>query len=165
VSKDITTRLETYSSRDIGALGFVDDDQITFYRVPVKRHTRATPFDALRLEKLPRVDIVYTYAGADGALIEAAVAQGAEGVVIAGFPTGTATPLMEDAIRGAVGRGIAVVMTNRGGMGRVMDKKREEARPLIWGDNLTPVKARILLMLALTATRDPAVLQDMFEKY
>jgi L-asparaginase len=165
VSKNITTRLETYSSRDIGALGFVDDDQITFYRLPVKQHTRATPFDVLRLQKLPRVDIVYTYAGADGALIEAAVAQGAEGIVIAGFPTGAATPVMDDAIRRAVDRGIAVVMTNRGGMGRVMDKRRSEVRPLIWGDNLTPVKARILLMLALTTTRDPAALQQMFEKY
>ncbi len=165
VSKDISTRLETYSSRDIGALGFVDDDQITFYRVPVKQHTRATPFDVLRLQKLPRVDIIYTYAGADGALIEAAVVQGAAGLVIAGFPTGSATPVMDDAIRRVAAKGIAVVMTNRGGMGRVMDKKRSETRPLIWGDNLTPVKARVLLMLALTASRDPAALQQMFEKY
>jgi len=165
VSKDISTRLETYSSRDLGALGFVDDDRITFYRLPVKRHTHATPFDVLRLRKLPRVDIIYTYAGADGALIEAAVAQGAKGVVIAGFPTGSATPVMDDTIRRAAMRGIAVVMTNRGGMGRVMDKKRNEARPLIWGDNLTPVKARVLLMMALTATRNPAALQKIFEKY
>ncbi|MGH8642403.1 MAG: asparaginase, partial [Burkholderiales bacterium] len=124
VSKNITTRLETYSSRDIGALGFVDDDQITFYRLPVKQHTRATPFDVLRLQKLPRVDIIYTYAGADGVLIEAAVAQGAEGIVIAGFPTGSATPVQDDTIRDVVGRGVPVVMTNRGGMGRVMDKRR-----------------------------------------
>jgi L-asparaginase len=165
VSKNITTRVETYSSRDMGALGFVDDDQITFYRLPVKQHTSATPFDVLRLRKLPRVDIVYTYAGADGALIEAAVGQGAEGIVIAGFPTGVATPAMDDAVRRAVDKGIPVVMTNRGGMGRVMDKKREEGRPLVWGDNLTAVKARVLLMLALTATRDRTALQRMFETY
>jgi L-asparaginase len=165
VSKNITTRLETYSSRDMGALGFVDDDQITFYRLPLKQHTRATPFDVARLQKLPRVDIIYTYAGADGALIEAAVARGAEGIVIAGFPTGVATPVMDEAIGHAVDGGVPVVMTNRGGMGRVMDKKRSEARPLIWGDNLTAVKARVLLMLALTATRDRAALQQMFEKY
>jgi L-asparaginase len=165
VSKDISTRLETYSSRDIGALGFVDDDRITFYRIPVKQHTGATPFDVRGVERLPRVDIVYTYAGADGALIDAAVAQGAEGIVIAGFPTGVATPAMEKAIRQVVARGVPVVMTNRGGMGRVMDKKREEARPLIWGDNLTPVKARVLLMLALTTARDPSALQRIFETY
>ena len=165
VSKDISTRLETYSSRDIGALGFVDDDRVTFYRTPVKQHTLATPFDVLRIEKLPRVDIVYAYAGADGTLIDAAVAHGALGIVIAGFPTGVATPVMDESIRRAAARGIPVVMTNRGGMGRVMDKKPEEARPLVWGDNLTPVKARVLLMLALTAARDRAALQRMFETY
>ena len=165
VSKDISTRLETYSSRDIGALGFVDDDRVTFYRIAVKQHTLATPFDVLRIEKLPRVDIVYTYAGADGALIDAAVAHGAQGIVIAGFPTGVATPVMDESIRRAAATGIPVVMTNRGGKGRVMDKKPEEARPLVWGDNLTPVKARVLLMLALTAARDRAALQRMFEAY
>jgi L-asparaginase len=165
VSKDISTRVETYSSRDLGALGFVDDDRVTFYRMPVKSHTRATPFDVSRLRALPRVDILYTYADADGALIDAAVAHGAAGLVIAGFPTGSATPAMEETIRRVSARGIPVVMTNRGGMGRVMDKKAKEARPLLWGDNLTPVKARILLMLALTTTRDPAALQEMLEKY
>ncbi len=165
VSKDISTRLETYSSRDLGALGFVDDDRITFYRLPVKQHTLATPFDVFRIEELPRVDIVYTYAGADGTLVDAAVAHGARGIVIAGFPTGVATPVMDASIRRTVARGIPVVMTNRGGKGRVMDKKPEEARPLVWGDNLTPVKARVLLMLALTAARDRAALQRMFEAY
>ena len=62
-------------------------------------------------------------------------------------------------------KGIAVVMTNRGGMGRVTDTRAAEARPLIWGDNLTPPKARILLMLALTATRDRAELQRIFQTY
>jgi L-asparaginase len=165
VSKNISNRLETYSSRDIGALGFVDDDRVTFYRLPVRGHTRATPFNLERLSRLPRVDIIYTYAGADGTLIEAAVARGAEGLVIAGFPTGAGTPVMDEAIRKVAAKGIPVVMTNRGGLGRVIDKRATEARPLIWGDNLTSVKARVLLMLALTTTRDPAGLQRIFEQY
>ncbi|HSE02297.1 MAG TPA: asparaginase [Burkholderiales bacterium] len=165
VSKNISSRVETYSSRDIGALGFVDDDRITWYRQPVKPHGAATPFDVARLAKLPRVDIVYTYAGADGALIEAAVAAGAAGIVIAGFPTGSGTPAMEEAVTRVATKGIPVVMTNRGGMGRVWDKRAKEARPLIFGDNLTPVKARVLLMLALTTTRDRAEIQQLFLKY
>src|SRR6266851_528979 len=36
VSKNISYRLETYSSRDIGALGFVDEDRVTFYRTPTR---------------------------------------------------------------------------------------------------------------------------------
>jgi L-asparaginase len=166
VSKNISNRVETYSSRDLGALGFVDDDRVTFYRQPLKRHTTATPFDVRTLRTLPRVDIIHTYADADGTLIEAAVEQGrAEGLVIAGFPTGSGTPAMEDAVKRVTVKGIPVVMTNRGGLGRVIDKKAKDARPLLFGDNLTPVKARILLMLALTTTRDPAALQRILESY
>src|SRR5687768_3546655 len=32
VTKNITYRVETYDSKDIGALGFVDEDRVTFYR-------------------------------------------------------------------------------------------------------------------------------------
>jgi len=165
VSKNISYRVETYSSRDIGALGFVDEDRVTFYRAPTKA---SGGFDIARLQKLPRVDIVYTYADADGALIDAAVAQAkAEGLIIAGFPTGSGTPAMDQAVKRAIAKGVPVVMTNRGGMGRVTETaaRSGEKRPLIYGDNLTPQKARVLLMLALTRTRDPAELQKIFETY
>ncbi|MGH9721422.1 MAG: asparaginase [Bryobacteraceae bacterium] len=168
VTKNISYRLETYSSRDLGVLGYVDEDRVSFYHAPLKQHTMAAPFDVSRLQKLPRVDVIYTYADADGTLIEAAVAQGgAEGIVIAGFPTGSGTPAMDQAVKRVAAKGIAVVMTNRGGIGRSTDtaQRAGEARPLIWGDNLTPQKARILLMLALTTTRDPAELQRIFEKF
>jgi L-asparaginase len=72
---------------------------------------------------------------------------------------------MDQATKRVAAKGIPVVMTNRGGMGRVLDTRAAEARPLIFGDNLTPQKARILLMLALTRTRDPAALQAIFQKY
>ena len=164
VSKNISYRLETYSSRDLGALGFVDEDRVTFYRTPAKPRVL---FDVASLQKLPRVDVIYTYAGADGALVDAAIAAKAEGVIIAGFPTGSGTPAMDETIKRVTAKGIPVVMTNRGGMGRVTDTagREGERRPLIFGDNLTPQKARILLMLALTRTRDATELQKIFETY
>src|SRR3954465_13847607 len=157
VTKNISYRVETYSSRDIGVLGFVDEDRVTFYRSPAKPRVF---FDVSKLDKLPRVDVIYTCAGADGALIDAAITQAkAEGLVIAGFPTGSGTPAMDEAVKRALAKGVPVVMTHRGGMGRVIDTRASEGRPLIWGDNLTPQKARILPMLALTTTKDPAELQ------
>jgi L-asparaginase type II len=159
VTKTISYRLETYDSRDLGALGFVDEDRVSFYRMPTRR---GDVFDLSKIRQLPRVDVVYTYADADGALIDAAKAQG---LVIAGFQTGSGTPAMDEAVKRAVARGIPVVMTQRGGAGRVIDTRPKEARPLIWGDNLTPQKARVLLMLALTRTRDAAELQKIFNTY
>ena len=163
VRKNMSYRVETYSSGDLGYLGFVDEDRVTFYRTPAKARVL---FDVSKLDKLPRVEIIYAAAGADGALIDAAVAQAkAEGLVIAGFPTGSGTPAQDEAVKRVLAKGIPVVMTNRGGMGRVIDTRPTEKRPLIWGDNLTPQKARVLLMLALTTTRDPAQLQKIFETY
>ena len=169
VTKEISYRLETYSGKDLGVLGFVDDDQVTFYRQPVRKHTAATPFDVGALQRLPRVDIVYTYADADGVLIDAAVERGkAEGLVVAAFPTGSPSPAMEKALDAVAAKGIPVVITNRGGMGRVRDTRgggADAKRHYVWGDNLTPQKARILLMLALTRTREHAELQRIFDEY
>jgi L-asparaginase len=74
---------------------------------------------------------------------------------------------MDEAVRRVAAQGIPVVMTNRGGIGRSTETagRAKEARPLVFGDNLTPQKARILLMLALTTTRDPAEIQRIFERY
>jgi L-asparaginase len=159
VTKTLSYRLETYDSRDLGALGLVDEDKVSFYRAPTRR---GHAFDLEKITTLPRVDIVYTYADADGTLIDASKA---EGLVIAGFPTGSGTPAMDEAVKRAVARGVPVVMTHRGGAGRVQDTRAKEARPLLWGDNLTPQKARILLMLGLTRTRNTAELQKIFNTY
>lgn len=169
VTKTISFRLETYRSRDVGALGFVDDDQITFYRNLVKKHTVATPFDTREVAAgLPRVDIIYCHVDADGAVADAAVTYAkAQGLVIAGFPTGSPTPEMHEALKTIAVRGIPVVMTNRGGRGRVRPNTMipKNSGVYIWGDNLSPQKARILLILGLTLTNDREQLQRYFEEF
>ncbi|MBI2986426.1 MAG: asparaginase [Deltaproteobacteria bacterium] len=164
VTKTISSRLETYSSKDIGVLGYVDNDQITFYRAPLKKHTTESPFDVSNFKSLPRVDIVYTYVDADEVLIESAVEKGkAEGLVIAGFSSGSPTPAMDAALKRIVANGFPVVLSQRGGMGRVRINRNRSH--LISADNLTPQKARILLMLALTKTKDIRELQRIFQEY
>ena len=104
---------------------------------------------------------------ADGVLIDAAVERGkAEGTAGGDLSDGLAEPGDGKGAGQRRGRGIPVVITNRGGMGRVRDTRGGGAnRPYVWGDNLTPQKARILLMLALTRTREPAELQRIFDEY
>jgi len=88
VVKTSTYRLQTFRSADFGALGHIDGDGVHFYRIPLGAHMPDTPFAALELAALPRVDIIYSYAGGDGALVDAAVAVGARGIVSAGFAPG-----------------------------------------------------------------------------
>src|SRR5215471_4476425 len=109
VVKTSTYRLQTFRSLDFGALGHIDGDGAHFYRAPLRAHMPDTPFAALDLTALPRVDIVYSYAGADGALVEAAVAAGARGIVSAGFAPGSPTPEQRAALDRAAKSGIVVV--------------------------------------------------------
>src|SRR6266566_2644191 len=74
VVKTSTYRLQTFRSADFGALGHIDGDGVHFYRAPLRSHMPDTPFAGLDPTVLPRVDIVYSYAGADGALVDAAIA-------------------------------------------------------------------------------------------
>lgn len=163
VTKTISYRPETWSSGDLGALGVADLDRVRFYRAPTSRHTTSSEFrvdGVSKADELPRVDIVYTWADAGPELIEAAVAAGARGIVVAGFPTGSPTPAMEPALREAEANGVAVVMSHRGGLGRI-----QTGRPFTSADNLTPQKARILLMLALMTSDAPDWLQHCFDTY
>lgn len=164
VTKRMSYRLQTYTSPDVGLLGFVDQNRVTFYRLPFRKHTLFSEFNASSLEKLPRVDIIYTASGTDGLLIDAAVERAkSEGLVIAVSPTGAPAPGRKDALSRAARAGIPVVYANRGGHDRL--RIMQPAEPFIAGDNLNPQKARILLMLALTKTKDFEKIQGIFNQY
>src|SRR3981189_963017 len=90
--KPSTYRVQTFRSFDFGALGHVDGDGPHFYRAPLQAHMPDTPFAGSEIAELPRVEIIYSYAGADGALVRAAAAGGARGLVSAGFAPGRPAP-------------------------------------------------------------------------
>src|SRR5260221_11285731 len=123
-----------------------------------------TPFAARDIGKLPRVDIVYSYAGADADLIEAAVKAGAGGLVSAGFAPGTPSPAQQAAFLDAAKSGIVVVQCSRA-TGRVAPRRRLRETGIVAGEDLTAQKARILLMLMLLTTSDVGAIQQAFQSY
>jgi L-asparaginase len=163
VVKTSTYRLQTLRSHDFGALGHVDGDGAHFYRAPLGAHMPDGPFTRSELtDPLPRVDIVYSYAGADGALVDAAVAAGARGLVSAGFAPGSPTPDQRAAFERAAKAGLVVVQCSRAS-GRVAPRRRLRDTGIVAGEDLSPQKARILLMLALTTITDIAAIQELFQ--
>jgi L-asparaginase len=167
VTKTDAHRLQTFQSRDYGFLGVVDADRVIYYRDVVKRHTRKSEFDVSHVEELPRVDVVLTYQGATGDIIKAVVDQGAKGIIIAAAGAGATSGTQDEGIRYATEKGVFVVTTTRTGGGRIASKSRmsSTSRLQIQGEDLAPIKARILLMLALTRTQDGADIQRMFTEY
>jgi L-asparaginase len=165
VVKTSTYRLQTFRSLDFGALGHVDGDGAHFYRSPSRTHMPDTQFAASDLGALPRVDIVYSYAGADGALVDAAVAASARGIISAGFAPGSPTPQQRTAFERAAKSGVVVVQCSRAASGRVAPRRRLRESGIVAGEDLSPQKARILLMLALSTTSDIGVIQQAFQTY
>jgi len=186
VTKTDALRLQTFQSRTAGALGVVDADRVVFYRTTVKRHTADSEFDVSTISVLPRVDVVMVYQDAAGDLIKAAADLGARGIVVAAAGAGATSGTQSDGLAYAAGKGVVVVTTTRTGSGRISgtrsfgppsaragaDSTPAEAttpprprRSFIGGEDLQPLKARVLLMLALTRTKDPAEIQRMFQQY
>ncbi len=184
VTKTDALRLETFQTRGYGVLGVVDADRVVFYRDVVKRNMAKSEFDIMPVARLPRVDVIMVYQGADGDLIKAAVDAGAQGIVIAGAGAGATSGTQRDGMLYAARKGVIVVTTTRTGSGRIAPPRNtngqpqrgqspnganpltpDEQRRLVAGEDLAPVKARVLLMLALTRTKDPAEIQRMFSEY
>jgi len=160
--KTSTYRLQTFRSPDFGALGHVDGDGVHILRAPRRQHAPDTVFASAATFDLPRVDIVLSYAGVDGAMVEAAVAAGARGIVSAGLAPGIATPLERLALECAFAAGIVVVQCSRAASGRVGRRRYLREAGIVAGEDFSPQKARILLMLALTRTSDPAEIAAIF---
>ena len=166
VTKTNSYRLETFRSNELGFLGYADsDEQVVFYRTPTRSHTLDTEFQVSEGTELPRVDIAYSYAGADGLVVRAFADAGVPGLVAAGLGSGGSSPEFMAALKDAKAAGTKVVIATQTGNGRVMRTKRFQEDGYIVADNLAPKKARILLMLALTRTDDPSQIQRMMLTY
>lgn len=166
VTKTDTSHVNTFSSHSLGYLGVTAGGKNYFYRAVTKPHTYQSEFDVSKLKSLPRVDIVYTHANADGVMVDAAVAAGAKGIVHAGSGNGSIHKNTVPALQNAVKKGTVVVLSSRTGSGVVAPHMQEYMDSgFIEGQYFNPQKARILLQLALTETSDPKKIAQMFEKY
>ena len=177
VTKTDSLRLHTFATRGYGVLGLVDRDGVVYYRDMLRRHTYRSEFDLTGVTELPRVDVILVYQGASGDLIESVVDAGAHGIVVAAAGAGATSGTQNEAIAYAHKRGVFTVMSTRTGSGRVIPRQlppleqgMPEGRRLnithrIAAQDLAPLKARILLMLALTRTSDVTEIRRMFSEY
>jgi L-asparaginase len=167
VTKTNTTSVNTFQSPDLGYLGYIELGKPYFYRETTHQHTTNTPFDVGNLSELPQVEIIYGYSGNGRSSLDAAVADGAQGIVYAGVGNGNFSQQVIPAVTSAVSQGVVVTRSARTGAGRVArnGEMNDDELGTVAADNLNPQKARILLMLALTQTTDAKAIQEMFYAY
>jgi L-asparaginase len=150
VHKVHTYRLDAFGSGDVGALGYVEEGRV--------RLTRPWPtVDGSGVDALakmppsgaawPRIEIVFSHAGARGTAVDALVAaRCVDGLVVAATGNGTIHADLEAALLRAQGSGIAVRRATRCPNGRILPKPNEAISD---AGGLSPVKARIALLLEL----------------
>ncbi len=167
LTKTSTTAVQTFLSPLSGLIGTVAYGEAEFYRGPVGRSGADSEFSLDGVAALPRVDIVMAHENMDGKLIEAAVAAGAKGIVIAGVGNGNMTQPALDALAAQAKKGIVCVRSSRVTTGRVGRnvEVNDDKLGLVASDALNPQKARVLLRLALLKPRSLADVQRLFREY
>lgn len=165
VAKTDTLALDAFRSPDTGPLGRMVDGQPQFLRQTIRRHTTGSRFSSAVPEELPRVEIVYGHAGQRRDLVDAAVAAGARGIVHAGVGMGNIHRDVWPALTEAAAKGVAVACASRVGCGPVPEREAMRRGGLLSASDLNPQKARVLLQLALTRTRDTREIQEIFDTH
>lgn len=169
VTKSNTYRLETFRSGELGFLGYVDDDQVSFYKASTKRHTVNSEFNLQSVANFPRVEIVTSYAGSSTIALRALTRDGVDGIIFAAPGAGSLSDIEAETVRDIISSGSGkkpvFMRSSRTGNGRVLCRKIFDELGMIPTDNLSPQKSRILLMLALTQTEDPKEIARIFSEY
>jgi L-asparaginase len=167
LTKASTTAVQTFLSPLRGLVGTVAYGECEFYRAAVGKNTVDSEFSLDGVTALPRVDIVMAHENMDGAIIDAAAAAGAKGLVIAGVGNGNMTKPALDALAAQAKKGIVCVRSSRVATGRVGRNVEvdDDKLALVASDDLNPQKARVLLRLALLKQRSLSDIQRLFREY
>jgi L-asparaginase len=167
LTKTSTTSVQTFMSPLRGLVGVASYGHNDFYTSPVWKHTTQSEFDVSAVTKLPRVDIIFASEDMSPDLIDAAVTNGAKGIVIAGVGNGNMNKASVTAAAHAVKKGVVVVRSSRvvtGVVGRNVELKDDELG-FVASDELNPQKSRILLTLALLKPRTTSQIQELYRTY
>jgi len=165
VTKTNTYHLQTFRTRDLGLLGYIDPDRIEFYRTPHRRHTVNSEFSLTGVQSMPYVEVAYIHTGTRAGVAKAMVGLGAKGIVIASVGAGAPNSLDKELEEIINNRRAVVVVSSRVGEGRIVRNNNWYEPGMVVADNLSPQKAAILLSLALTRTSNPDEIQRMFDEY
>ncbi|NIF23623.1 fructose-asparagine asparaginase [Candidatus Pantoea multigeneris] len=162
VTKTNATTLDTFKAPEEGYLGVIVGGKPEFETRVEKIHTLRSVFDVRQVKTLPQVVIIYGYQDDPEYMYDAAIAHHAAGIIYAGTGAGSVSVRSAAGIEKAEKAGIVVVRASRTGSGVV---PVDSQQPGLVSDSLNPAKARILLMTALTQTKNPELIQQYFHTY
>jgi L-asparaginase len=146
VRKVHTYRLDAFDAGDAGPLASIEEGVLRWFRAAPSSEPLGLPRIAREAAAWPRVEIVLNHAGAYGRIVDALVADGVQGVVVAGTGNGTLHHALEAALRRAEAVGVEVLRSTRCAAGPVIGEGVGAS-----AGSLSPWQARVELMLRLLA--------------
>jgi L-asparaginase len=138
-----THRLNAFEAGDEGLLAVIESGVLRRFRPWPEAVPLGLPCIAGDAAGWPRVDIVMNHAGTDGRLVDALVAQGLQGLVLAGTGNGSLSAGLEAAALRAQAAGVRVLRASRCAHGAVLG----DAGPLLSASALSAVQARVEVLL------------------
>lgn len=162
-----TIDVQAFQAPNSGALGYVFNGKVHYNQSTDKLHTTQSVFDVTGMDKLPKVGIIYSYSNVEPEALDALIHNGYQGIVHAGVGNGNIHKNMFEKLANASRKGILVVRSSRVPTGpTTLDAEVDDNKyGFVASQELNPQKARILLMLALTKTKNFKVIQSYFNNY
>lgn len=169
-ARDTTKRnaslINALSSSEESVLGYIHGNKVDIRSIPTYKHTYHSDFCISKILTLPKVYIIYGHLDCDSVFVDAAISNGAAGIISVGMGKGYQPKLTTHALARAAEKGCVVVRCSRTGKGFVnRDEKLDDKYGFVAGGSLSPQKARILLSVALNYTSDKAIIQKYFNEY
>lgn len=167
IEKTDTIGLNSFQSPNRGRAGVIDHGKPIFFSRQAVKYGDASEFTINGLQRLPSVEIVYSYANFGRGTIDYLVSQGVKGIILAGVGDGNTTDAALAGLKDAAIHGVIIVRSSRvaSGTTRRNIEVDDDRYGFIASEELNPQKARVLLMLGLTNTHDRQTLQQYFREY
>ena len=166
VTKINTINVNAFSAPNTGPIGKIYDGQVKYYSQPIEVNNQKPFFDISKVTQLPKVEIVYMYVDASTTPLNALINDKVDGIVVAGAGNGSYSKAFEAAAENAKQKGVAIVRSSRVVVGNITIATTDEFNDVkmntVAAFDHNPQKARILLMLALTITKNREKLQEIF---
>lgn len=169
VVKAHASAVQAFVSPGCGPLGMVFDRQIHFGRRPVALGGVGGRLLPIPAAEWPWVEVVTSHVGVRRNVVDALVAQGVRGLMVAAAGNGSIHETLQAALVDAARQGVAIVRSTRTGAGYVASASPPSVEKGVFAAaaDLNPYKARVVLMLVLAAMGeacpDPVVLQQLFD--
>jgi L-asparaginase len=161
-----TSNPSAFSSMSRGLAGITSAGRVEWFERDPRPTRHPSRFDVRGLDALPRVDILHAHANMSIDLIDAAIAGGARGIVVAGVGAGNMSVRAIERLSQAASTGVAIVRSSRVVSAMVLRNHEvdDDLRGFVAAGDLNAPKSRVLLQLALTQTSDPVRIQQLFDR-